>query len=102
MEYQLVLQFPASGLEDYDAIIEIEDLLIDALGDVDEVDGHDAGSGEMNIFILTNDPRRAFETVQGVLTGKGVMQRLKAAFRVIGEDDFTFLHPPELAEFKIT
>ena len=56
MKYQLVLQFYASSIEDFDQLIEIEEMLESTLGNLHEVDGHDFGSGEMNIFIHTNDP----------------------------------------------
>lgn len=44
MKYQLVLQLPAASIKDYDAMIELEDAIIESLGGVGEVDGHDAGS----------------------------------------------------------
>ena len=53
MKYQLVLQLPASSIKDYDEMIELEETIIKGIGSLGKVDGHDAGSGEMNIFILT-------------------------------------------------
>jgi len=39
--------------------------LIDALPDGSEVDGHDAGSGEVNIFdSTTEEPKRAFDELK--------------------------------------
>jgi len=35
-------------------------LLIENMADCSTVDGHDLGSGEMNIFILTDDPHAPF------------------------------------------
>ena len=67
MKYQLVLQWPASSIKDYDAMIEIEDALVEKLSGGNEVDGHDAGSGEMNIFIRTDNPKRAFNEIKGIL-----------------------------------
>ena len=43
-------------MADYDAVVALEDLLINVLGD-DEVDGHDLGGGTMNLFIWTRNPR---------------------------------------------
>src|SRR5205814_6768761 len=43
MKYQLVLQWPASSIKDYDAMIEVEDALIEKLSKANDVDGHDAG-----------------------------------------------------------
>ena len=50
MKYQVVIQWPASSIADYDTIIGIESFLIDHLSSASEIDGHDAGSGEMNVF----------------------------------------------------
>ena len=51
-EFQLVLQLPATSGEDFDELIAIEDAMeITFAGLPHEVDGHDFGSGEMNIFI---------------------------------------------------
>ena len=59
MRYQLVLQFAAGTLSDYDALVAMEDQLIELLGE-SAVDGHDMGSGEANIFIHTSDPQNTF------------------------------------------
>jgi hypothetical protein len=52
------------GLE---AIAEIEDALAECLAGQSRIDGHDVGLGEINIFIVTSDPQRAFDQVQPVL-----------------------------------
>ena len=52
MKYQLVLQLPASSAEDYDEMIEVEEVITGNPDNLGRVDGDDAGSGEMNIFIL--------------------------------------------------
>ena len=56
MQYQLTLQFRGDSLGDYDAMVALEDELTEQVGDSAEVDGHDCGSGETNIFIFTPDP----------------------------------------------
>src|SRR5688572_19634226 len=101
MKYQLVLQLPASSIKDYDAMIELEETILRRLGNIGTVDGHDAGSGEMNIFILTDQPKLAFEHVKQVLGTKDFMPELKAAYREIGGDEFTILHPTGLSHFAI-
>jgi hypothetical protein len=60
MEYLLVLQFPASSIKDYDVMVEFENAIIRTLDGFGKVDGHDFGLGEMNIFILTDEPKLAF------------------------------------------
>ena len=101
MKYQLVLQWPASSLEDYDCMIEIEDLLIEQLSDDSQVDGHDQGSGEVNIFILTNAPERAFGDAKEILAARGLLTRARVAFREVGGDEYTVLWPKGLKRFEV-
>ncbi len=90
-KYQLVLQFSHAGLDDYDALITLEDSLIAKLGH-DLVDGHDCGSGEMNIFILTDFPDATFAKCLCVLN-ESQANVLKAAYRLLSGDEFTVLWP---------
>src|SRR5262245_48069162 len=101
MKYQLVLQLPASSIKDYDAMIELEEVIMKSLGNVEKVDGHDAGSGEMNIFIFTNHPQTAFERIKKVLGTEDFLPELKVAFRDIDGDEFTVLHPNGLRHFEV-
>ena len=82
-------------------MIAIEELLIEWLGDLGDVDGHDAGSGEVNIFINTDQPKEAFERIGQALGEQGFMSDLRAAYRLNGEDRFTLLYPAGLAHFAI-
>ena len=61
MQHQLVLQFNGDSFEDYDAMLALEDELIEALGDTADIDGHDIGAGETNIFIFTSAPEQTFQ-----------------------------------------
>lgn len=101
MKYQLVLQLPASSIKDYDSMIELEEAVRQSLAELGHVDGHDAGSGEMNIFILTDYPERAFARIKQLLGTKDFMPDLKVAYRIIGNDEFTILHPSNLRHFAI-
>jgi hypothetical protein len=101
MKYELVLQLPHSSIKDYDAMVELEEVIIGGLGDLGKVDGHDAGSGEMNIFIHTDNPRAAFARIQQHLGTRDFMPDLRVAFRTIGEDEYTILHPEGLTHFAI-
>lgn len=101
MKYQLVLQIPASSMKDYDEMVEFEEAIMESLGNLGVVDGHDAGSGEMNIFILTDYPTRAFERIKELLGTRDFLADLKAAFRVVGKDEFTILQPADLTSFAI-
>lgn len=102
MKYQLVLQWPASSIDDYDALIDIEDVLIGRLSGANEVDGHDAGSGEMNIFILTDNPTGTFSEVQSILGSRDFWVDARVAYRETAGEEYVVLWPRNLTEFKVT
>lgn len=102
MKYQLVLQWPASSIKDYDTLVEIEDLLIDSLIDGSEVDGHDAGTGEMNIFIHTDDPENTFNIIKSLISVYKNWVDVRAAYRELGSSGYTVLWPKDSGEFKIS
>ncbi len=79
MKYQLVLQFTEESLDAYDRLIALDDLLIDALIEIAKVDGHDMGSGEANIFILSDDPAGTFNLCKPPVDATGPAQEWKAA-----------------------
>ena len=97
MTYQLVVQLPFASIEDYDELVGLEDRIVDALGTLGDVDGHDAGTGEMNVFVLTDHPAAAFARIETLALPLG----LKAAYREVGTEQFTVLHPPGLTEFAV-
>jgi len=98
MRYQLILQWPVA---DYDALEAGENALVDGLDPTHEVDGHDIGSGEMNIFVLTGDPVAAFQSAQRILGALGMWLDARAAFRPVGGSEFTVLWPEGAADFRV-
>ena len=92
MKFQVVVQFPAADIESFDALVEIEDELAEALESEHIVDGHDFGSGEANIFIHTNDPSEVVKTVRKCFGGER-MAKAKVAFRSFDSEDYSWLHP---------
>ena len=101
MPYQLTLQFQGDSLADYDAMIALEDELIEQLGDSADVDGHDCGFGEMNIFILTTDPATTFQRIRPVLE-LADLQMISAAYREVDGDRYTVIWPDGLLrEFQV-
>ena len=92
MQYQLVLQFAANIVTDYDALVAIEHQLVDALGE-NAVDGHDMGSGEANIFLPTSDPQKTFRQIAPLLERTGHMAAVTAAYRRNDEDQYHVLWP---------
>jgi hypothetical protein len=101
MKYQLVLQWPASTIAAYDALVEFEDMLRENLSEESRVDGHDLGSGEMNIFILTNKPESTFESAKDILQSQALWTQARASYREIDGDDYTILWPADLKKFKV-
>lgn len=101
MKYQVVIQWLASSLTDYDEMIAVEDLLIDKLGSQCKVDGHDFGSGETNIFVHTSDPFRAFEEIRTILSGQKVWHSARIAYRQFDETEYHVLWPPGTAKFNV-
>ena len=93
MRYQLVLQFPGDSPADFDALLAVEGRLTAMLRDVAEVDGHDIGSGEANIFVLTNNPRDIFDMVLPALKDGTEFASMRAAFREITGETYTVLWP---------
>jgi hypothetical protein len=102
-EYQLVLQFPCASLERFDAIIELEEILIEELaGSAAEVDGHDAGRGEANIFILTSDPTGSFARAHAVIRkDPDLALALRAAFRRVDGNEYSVLWPEGATSFDV-
>jgi hypothetical protein len=92
MRYQLVLQFAADTLADYDALVAVESQLADVLGD-GAMDGHDMGSGEANIFIHTTDPLATFRQLAPVLERSGHISRVTAGYRRTDGDRYHVLWP---------
>jgi hypothetical protein len=101
MKYQLVLQWPYYSKTDYDRLISLEETIRDGLGDIGIVDGHDYGSGEMNIFIHTNEPEVVFAKVKSMLDLGNESDKLKAGYRDFDEDGYVAIYPQGLGHFSV-
>jgi len=101
MKYQLVLQFTADSMEDFDRLVALEDRLIEELGDAVTVDGHDFGSGEFNIFVLTDDPATVFGKAHRIVINQGVPNVMRSACREMDDEDYVILWPASLTEFSV-
>jgi hypothetical protein len=73
---QWTVPFP---IEDFDDLVALEDLLIEELADGGEVDGHDVGSDEVNLFIHTDSPRETFNALQPILKSRTLLHHTRAA-----------------------
>ena len=93
MDYQLVIKFWRKSLEDEAFIRTIESELKEVLGDTAQTDGYDVSSKEINLFLVTPDPRHTFRRVKTVLEQLGVLPAVSAASRLVGGAQFTSLWP---------
>jgi len=82
-------------------MVALETALIGALPDGSEVDGHDAGSGEMNIFISTDHPLQVFDSLKGSLVAHNLFADIRVAYREAAKDEYTILWPRGLRSFTV-
>ena len=101
MNYQLVLQFAANSMTDFDRLISLEIKLMETLDDTGAVDGHDFGSGTFNIFVLTNEPTATFTEAHQAILDEGIPNELRAAYREGSGEDYVILWPSGLTEFSV-
>lgn len=102
MDYQLVIKFWRKSLSDEAFLATIEGELKQALGDTVELEGHDVSPKEINLFMLTADPRNSFRRAKGVLERLGVEHGISAAFRLVGGAQFTSIWPLRVTrKFKL-
>ncbi len=93
MDYQLVIKFWRKSLEDETFLATIEDELRQTLGSSAELDGYDVSAKEINLFVLTADPRHTFRRVKVVLERLGIVNGVSAASRLVGGAHFTSIWP---------
>ena len=100
--YQLVLQFSPWGDRSLDDLIALEERL-EAITDLEaEVDGHDLGSGEANIFLITANPVRTVTHCIPAIGAEGLLPLLSAAFRKDGEERYSRVWPVgDVAPFTV-
>ncbi len=102
MDYQLVIKFWRKSLQDETFLTSIEGDLKAVLGDAASFDGYDVSADEINLFVITADPRRSFRRIKTVLETKAVLQGVSAASRLQGGAQFTSIWPPRaIRKFKL-
>lgn len=93
MDHQLIIKFWRKSLDNEAFLATIEGELKQALGDTVELEGYDVSAKEINLFMLTSDPRHSFRRVRDVLEKMGVVRGVSAAYRLVGGAKFTSLWP---------
>jgi hypothetical protein len=82
-------------------MIETERLLEKGLAEGHEVDGHDVGSEEVNIFIHTDEPETAFHEIKALLQDNTSWRKARVAYRELDQSKYTVLWPPGLRNFRV-
>lgn len=95
MQYQLALQFRGDARADYDAMIELEQMLSVLLGATATVAGHDMGAGERNIFIHTTNAPSTFMRCKPLLASQRALDSVTAAYRAANSKDYQVLWPAQ-------
>ncbi|WP_124949905.1 ABC transporter [Sulfuriferula thiophila] len=79
----------------------IEDRLIEKLSEGNEVDGHDIGAEEINIFIRTDNTKKTFSEIKSIL-GDGVYWTdVRVAYREVAKSEYIILWPQSLTKFAV-
>ena len=101
---RLVVQIAVSpdGASAFDDVVALEGALQSALDpNLAVIDGHDAGSGEMNVFIDTDKPEAVCDVVKSVLARLSLLRQAKVAYRSFDSDDYVVLWPPDALTFEV-
>jgi hypothetical protein len=93
MDYQLVIKFWRKSLADEAFLATIESELKQALGDAVELEGYDVSKNEINLFMVTSDPKQSFRRARDVLDRMGLERGVSSAYRLVGGARFTSLWP---------
>lgn len=105
-EHQLVYQFPyAEGDKvQFEKVVALEDALVEATSDLSValVYGLDAGSGEMNVFLLTTDPHQAHDRLAPVVERSDAARAgFRAGWRDLDRTEYELLWPPGGPPFQV-
>jgi hypothetical protein len=102
MDYQLVIKFWRKSLQDEAFLPAIENELKDVLGEAAQLDGYDVSAEEINLFVITSDPKHSFRRIKTVLEKRGIVRGVSAAFRLMGGAQFTSIWPVRaMRKFKL-
>ena len=92
MQSQLVLKFRRPAL-DAAGVAALEGHLRETLADSVELDGHNEGVRDIDLFIITEDPASTFRRCKPVLEQLQLLDRVVAAHRFVGGLQFKVIWP---------
>ena len=93
MDYQLVVKFWRKSLKDEAFLSTIQGDLKEVLGPDATPDGYDINAKEINLFVITPDPKHSFRRIKSVLETRGMLQGVSAGYRLVGGAHFTSVWP---------
>ena len=99
-KYQLVIQFPVVSTGDFDHMVEAEQRMREALKGTAEVEKREHGSGECNVYMVTDAPEADAQKALLCLEEQ-TRDQAKAAYRAVGDDHYKLLWPPGATVFRI-
>lgn len=91
--YQLVLQLPDTFFASIGELHAFEERLMARLPRTAKLDGHDIGSGTINVFVDTDFPEATFATIRSRVTTRVIEAKLRIAYRAVDSDDWVNLWP---------
>lgn len=102
MKYQLVIQFLLTGsVEDFERLIMLENELSVVFLGAHEMDGHNLGEEEMNIFINTDDPKQAFTLARDVFNEEE-LKIVSVAYKDFDSEEYSVIWPESFSgEFRV-
>ena len=89
---QLILKF-RRPIIDGAGVAALERNLLEALGESVELDGHNEGARDIDVFIITEDPASTFRRCKPVLEQMQILDRVVAAHRFVGGVQFRVIWP---------
>jgi hypothetical protein len=95
---RIVVQLPLSDSTDFDALIGIENGLIELFkGDARvHVDSHDIGRGKFNVFIRSDEPWPSiFGRIRAFLEFREALENAVVATRPVDGNEYQVLWPPD-------
>jgi hypothetical protein len=93
MQYQLIYRFRKAALESPDDVQALERELAESLGDKAQLDGHDTGPRDIDLFLGTTDPGSAFRRSKPALERLALLDKVTVAHRLEGGAKFTVIWP---------
>ena len=89
-------------MDDFDTFIAAEEFLRQNLSELHDVDGHDIGCGELNIFILTDAPKTLFSEIRRLFGMADNLATAKIAYRETRGETYFVLWPEGVEGFKVS